>query len=249
MNQPAISQPPRVLARGMKTSNPTRSRRAPQKEPSAPVTCSLLADTETRLTGSDGVSYKGGRIKTVDGEEHWRGMPVEEVKRPVVGVQYTVSAVRMVPSYNAGLFRRLSWMPVIGPEHEDEEHINFPWQHWHIDWRFVNANEYEKAVEWMTRRYPGQPWQVLALPIRRESICEEGRRIFTMKRRMPKHEGYVHWLPSLEKAYLGTRLKNCRVCPHRGLDLSSLPPDSRGLIHCPGHGLRFDAQTGVLVPH
>lgn len=43
-----------------------------------------------------------------------------------------------VPSINA-LVWNLGMTPIIGPLHEDKEHIGFDDLHWHIDWRFVSA--------------------------------------------------------------------------------------------------------------
>lgn len=45
----------------------------------------------------------------------------------------------------------------------------------------------------------------------------------------------------------GYCLKAKKVCPHRGFNLDSIPPDENGLIECPMHGLRFYAESGKLV--
>lgn len=37
------------------------------------------------------------------------------------------------------------------------------------------------------------------------------------------------------------------ACPHRGVDLSGIEPDDQGVIHCPGHGLRFCARSGQSI--
>ena len=39
---------------------------------------------------------------------------------------------------------RADW-PVLGPRHEDADHLNFPYQHWHIDGRFVSAALWRKV--------------------------------------------------------------------------------------------------------
>lgn len=44
------------------------------------------------------------------------------------------------------------------------------------------------------------------------------------------------------------RLDACRRCPHRGFDLRQVPQDESGVITCPGHGLRFRADTGEPAP-
>jgi hypothetical protein len=49
-----------------------------------------------------------------------------------------------------------------------------------------------------------------------------------------------------EDKYENIKLKDCKVCPHRGIHLGSVPARG-GLITCPGHGLDFDEQTGCVV--
>ena len=39
---------------------------------------------------------------------------------------------------------RADW-PVLGPRHEDADHLNFPFQHWHLDGRFVSADLWRKV--------------------------------------------------------------------------------------------------------
>ena len=39
---------------------------------------------------------------------------------------------------------RADW-PVLGPRHEDADHLNFPYLHWHIDGRFVSAALWRKV--------------------------------------------------------------------------------------------------------
>src|SRR5690554_4849279 len=58
---------------------------------------------------------------------------------------------REVVTYEVGNFYRVpcvltnkhawlgyGWQPVIGPMHNDAGAVNFPYDHWHIDVRFVN---------------------------------------------------------------------------------------------------------------
>jgi nitrite reductase/ring-hydroxylating ferredoxin subunit len=45
----------------------------------------------------------------------------------------------------------------------------------------------------------------------------------------------------------GYCLKANKVCPHRGANLASIPPDKNGHIECPMHGLKFDAETGEMI--
>jgi hypothetical protein len=51
----------------------------------------------------------------------------------------------------------------------------------------------------------------------------------------------VGWfLPQLEQQYATAHAIDCRICPHRGTPLSSLPVDGDGGVVCPAHGLRPD---------
>jgi nitrite reductase/ring-hydroxylating ferredoxin subunit len=45
----------------------------------------------------------------------------------------------------------------------------------------------------------------------------------------------------------GYCLKSKKICPHRGFNLESVPPDANGIIECPLHGLKFYAKSGKLV--
>ena len=37
------------------------------------------------------------------------------------------------------------WIPVLGPQHADVEFIGFPHQHFHVDWRFLDAGSRRRA--------------------------------------------------------------------------------------------------------
>lgn len=50
---------------------------------------------------------------------------------------YQVGRFYEVPCVRARYLRRTAWWPVMGPRHDDREHIRFPYVHWHVDWRFV----------------------------------------------------------------------------------------------------------------
>lgn len=54
-------------------------------------------------------------------------LDVETVAMPEVGRRYSV------PCIYATDWK--CWLPIFGPIHEDKEFIQFPDQHWHIDWR------------------------------------------------------------------------------------------------------------------
>lgn len=71
-------------------------------------------------------------------------------------------------------------------------------------------------------------------------------------REMPSYPSRIggtlmHFVRQLENAYVSHRKPDCQTCPHRGMPLRGLPV-SRGVVTCPGHGLRFKVGTGRLVP-
>jgi len=157
---------------------------------------------------------------------------------------YTVGKFYNVPTVNGFVYDiRANW-PVIGPMHQDAEIINFHYRHYHIDWRFV-SDRLLNDVHWHTQipygtvlhadRY-GQ--RVLPKPIMRRLKC---KRDFTP---YPAHK--ATWLPELEKAHKGCKLKPGMVCPHRGVPLASIP-GVNGIVTCPAHGLKWNVATGELV--
>lgn len=160
----------------------------------------------------------------------------------IVGKFYKVPSVR-VTTWNG--FR--GWLPVVGPKHEDAEFINFPWSHFHIDWRFVP----QRILDYCGR--PG-PEAALAWPVQcpdsrgARVILETALRRMKCKReaiRFPVERAEQRWLPELRKKYACAKLTN-GVCPHRGIPVSAMHRDG-DVLTCPGHGLRWHAITGELI--
>lgn len=179
-----------------------------------------------------------------------------------IGQSYRVPCVKAAKRYSDG--RRIEtwsgqWIPVLGPIHEDGEIIGFPYPHWHVDWRF--------ASDAVFRRAQGirQNWAVLAVPIMKhpkksyelapdmlERIVLSDTPVLRLrkcKRVSPKWTDIrgvdVHWLKPLEKHCADMKMRNM-VCPHRGLPLQGCPQDG-DVVHCPGHGLKWNVNTGELV--
>lgn len=132
-----------------------------------------------------------------------------------------------------------TWIPVIGPEHEDAEFIEFPEVHWHIDWRFVSA----RSFEWYS-----DDWRVLNWPISMKNTSGiVARKLLRCKRPMPVHDqSRIPWLRQLEAAYADCSLPKSMICPHRGLPLAGCPIRN-GVVICPGHALAWNVETGGLV--
>lgn len=159
----------------------------------------------------------------------------ERAERLVVGRYYLVNTVTQKDRGNV--------IPIHGPLHNDSEIINFPYDHWHIDWRFVNSRMYQEYV-----RLGGgflMPW---AWPINEEYTDQTiTKRRMKCKRQfgqyMPPER--IPWLRSLEEKYRNLKMKNF-ICPHKGIPCNSTPAVD-GVVICRGHGLAFSVATGELV--
>lgn len=169
---------------------------------------------------------------------------------PEVGRYY------LVPTVAGKVFELWSNWPVVGRLHEDSQYISFPWQHYHLDPRFLSARE---------AKVTGGPFLMFGAPLQQNEDFNEhltsARVIFRRRqchRPMPPHpcqdDTYesmtgkpVWWLPSLEDAYQDAQLKPGLVCPHRGASLASMPVDDDGCVTCPLHGLRWHVESGRLV--
>ena len=60
-------------------------------------------------------------------------------------------------------------------------------------------------------------------------------------------DGHGSALEALQAHYAGRPWGRARRCTHQGYPLAGLRPDRHGFIHCPLHGLLFDAATGEAV--
>jgi hypothetical protein len=162
---------------------------------------------------------------------------------------------------------RPGWWPVFGPRHEDGELLGFPWQHYHFDPRFLTNKQIKNRTRY---RLLGKE-EIFGIPLTDHGASSaehirqfapdhlkehkhiaavplpppEYRRL-RCKRRMPEYTNPALAV-KLEPHFYGRTLKSCKVCPHRGLPLASLPVGEDGLVVCPGHGLRWDAKTGELA--
>lgn len=149
------------------------------------------------------------------------------------------------------------FVPVIGPEHEDAEFLNFPHQHWHVDWRFASPRLWQRALEYFARVDSVTAEQMAySLVLGRSVVADRFSieigdvqfRRMKCRRDFPAYPHHkARWQASLEAAYACKKLKN-GICPHKGLPLHTIQPVD-GVITCPGHGLRWNAATGALVPH
>lgn len=158
-------------------------------------------------------------------------------------MSYEIGKFYKVPCVRAQYYRVVDYWPVMGPQHEDTEHVGFEYQHYHIDWRFVPVHRFSPLGF------------RLAVPLMMsERINQDGLPTPVMRRRkfyrtFPDFLGAraAKWMPNLEAAYAACKLKPGLICPHRGISLAGVYQEG-DVATCPGHGLRWNVKTGELVP-
>lgn len=176
----------------------------------------------------------GGKMKG-------RGMKgiqsITAVERPVIGRYYLVDTV-----FNSVWHARI---PIFGPLHEDAEFLDFPSPHWHIDWRFVSRAFWSMQVARRVEQNERFVYGVVTSMSNGDDVRTSRLR---MKREWPEYPPteQIPWQNKLEKAFATRILPACRTCPHKGMSLVHVMP-ARGIITCPGHGLRWAEKTGVMV--
>lgn len=198
---------------------------------------------------------------------------VEAVSEVVVGQLYSVPVIKRRGRCFAGTELRL--VPVIGPLHEDREHIGFPDKHWHPDRRFMPERWFDSFIE---TEIEGAHWASVFTPrphygrgrLRRfpaaviddvlkhgDLVVPAGRRVMKCLRLVGSFVNTLRrdrigvaippsWLRTLEPAYKHERMRNM-ICPHRGISCVGVIPESDGGVVCPGHGLKWDTVTGEMI--
>lgn len=170
-------------------------------------------------------------------------MPMERVDEmtspPIVGRYYLVPCV-WVPQDSPVA---AGWRAVLGPRHEDREALGFPYLHFHNDPRFLSD-----AVIDRIRSIAGHRQSIFDCVITGVRGIEYRRR--RCLREMPEVPAAwgQDWRRELQRLNGAATLRGpCKVCPHRGVPLASLPVAADGTVTCPGHGLRWNVSTGRLV--
>ncbi len=180
--------------------------------------------------------------------------------RPKVGTYYMVPCLLVGPEFRTSWMPADGWVPVLGPKHRDVEHLEFEYEHFHVDWRFMPRGKYETLI---ATRASGSPLgnvvtsdtgygEVTGTPKLRRVLCKREMPEF------PSREGATSaWGDDVSfkwkrmeraQAFTCNRLKPGNICPHRGIDLTPFIKED-GTVICPGHGLRWDTKTGALLPH
>lgn len=178
---------------------------------------------------------------------------VEDATEIIVGKYYLVPTV-YVPS----LPKRLQIVPVIGPAHEDAEFINFPHRHVHPDRRFV-SDAWFSYYDTFTATGKPHYWGVvysfeiihdpnhLHLKLGKTGTKWHEPMVMRCKRVVSPFRD-TPWMSKLETAYSHERLRDGHICPHRGISCRGVQVDDNGCVVCPGHGLQFQMESGVMVP-
>ena len=158
---------------------------------------------------------------------------------PIVGRYYLVRCVKLGSGSGHG------WWPVTGSVHEDAD-LGIPHPHLHHDVRFMS--EHECRNEW--RDIGHVMWMVLrttaitvAAQYRRRK-CQRVQTSFPLPARARDTTSFEEH----QQRHVGMVAEACRTCPHRGMRLTALPVEADGGVTCPGHGLRWNATTGALMP-
>lgn len=182
-------------------------------------------------------------------------MPLEDVRRlttpPVVGRNYLVPTI-VYP----WLGLKAKPLPVLGTRHEDEEHLNFPFQHYHVDGRFLSPRDFNHAAG--ARVYDEanvlDPWSTLQGAVLHHRDFPEHPPIVMRRRQCKRRQGPYrhhghHRIDALADAYAGQQCAASKagwVCPHKNYPLGSVPTVD-GVITCPLHGLRIKADDGRVL--
>lgn len=156
----------------------------------------------------------------------------------VIGKMYSVPCVENPPWKNAG-----RWLPILGPLHEDAEIVKFEYRHYHIDWRFVSKSFFTTSTWGLPPRSP--LGRVLSPDLIPGFAYQIINRRMKCKRTMPEFPVTAPWLSELEQEFESARLGPNLICPHRGMPINGCPIKD-GNVVCPGHGLRWNIETGEL---
>lgn len=173
-----------------------------------------------------------------------------------MGAVYEVGRFYRVPCVTARYYGINGNWPVLGEFHEDAEHIRFAHWHYHVDVRFLSKALFEQLSQSHSgpeRQYFARIGPVMVNPNRTQfTKTDHPKPVLLLRRCARMYEyspamGGAPWIKGLEGAYCDRSLAKGH-CPHRGTDLSTMPPDRFGCVECPLHGLVFHVETGKMVP-
>lgn len=166
---------------------------------------------------------------------------LSELREPPVAGRYY-----MVPVIDYTYMAIPGQWPTLGPAHHDRGDIGFEPIHFHVDFRFLTADQ-ARRINRGSSFYRAESI-VANYPLNHRNI-EIPRRAYLAKRRC-RVAGWKYtpptpprWMPAFNARYGKVaeprRLADGRLlCPHRKVDLSTFVPDADGIVTCPLHGLR-----------
>jgi Rieske 2Fe-2S protein len=181
---------------------------------------------------------------------------------PIVGRFYLVPAILWSMNTSclmegADLLKELQtsrdsrWWPVWGRKHNDLEFFDFEFQHYHIDPRFLNKRQ------WQHFRFHPDRTALAVLqgkPLNHRALRDGPPR--PQLRRMKCTLSEIAWqhpshpnVNALNTKFAGQKCRTSRlgfICPHQRFPLGSTH-EVDGVVTCPLHGLRIDAQTGECL--
>lgn len=180
---------------------------------------------------------------------------IETVSNPVVGQVYLVPCIFSGNCAMAG--RSHHYWPIIGPWHEDVS-LGFEHWHYHFDFRFFTD------MEMASYNTPARNFARVQLSatvghndngqkIYSDEALPVSRRRMKMLRQMPEFPKSLdptgrkmEFVRKAEAQCRHLRMK-CMVCPHRGMPLTGMPIKD-GAIVCNGHGVKWNVETGEMIP-
>jgi hypothetical protein len=159
---------------------------------------------------------------------------VDRLKEPpIVGQLY------LVPTVFGKFYNLVRDFVVIGNRHEDAEFFDFGLEHYHLDFRFFRGSDpdFYRVTSSPLHAQGGYP---LTKPVLKRRKCLREQHIF---------DGPSRIMSPFRNAFEGRQCAHGKrgwVCPHRHIALGSTPA-IEGVITCPLHGLRIDAETGKCL--
>lgn len=191
---------------------------------------------------------------------------------PVIGQRYLVPTVLYV--WGPGQRRaERRWgadsvprpWPVLGAKHNDSELLGFPYDHYHVDPRFLSEADWKRVQRYGQSRHGGSTTIIEGVPLAHTptyAADDNGNfgpvltphppvewLALTCRRPMHKPLRVPELAAKLEPHYAGQKCKHGKagfICPHRGFALGTIEAVD-GVITCPLHGLRIDAESGVVL--
>lgn len=168
-----------------------------------------------------------------------------------LNVPPAVGAFYLVPIVAAKWHGILSDWPVLGPLHKDIEFFDFKQEHYHIDGRFLTKRQRSLAEEYA-------PWRTLAGEVQAAPLHSFDLNPLpkpTLRRRkcwtnyLPYEHNDKKPIQDVRAAFAGRQCEHGKggwICPHRKVSLGSVLVVD-GIIVCPLHGLKIDAETGIAM--